>query len=180
MSHIGYNQECMFFNLEERSIKKGFDGLYSKDSEEWIMESKSGLITTAGMEHQNKIKEAYSDLHDKLRGKLNSSGKHLNDPWKNAYNHASHADVGTELGLRKKIKKYSSEYKKRIFHDVSEFNVIPSSTIYYNGDGDWKESDLTQVSDEIKTYFDSKDFKKVRAICISKKTKQLFWEYLRS
>ena len=29
----GYRQECMFLNLEERSIKKGFDGYYSKANE---------------------------------------------------------------------------------------------------------------------------------------------------
>lgn len=180
LNHLGYNQECMFFNLEERSIKKGFDGFYTMNNEEWIVESKSGLITTSKMAHQLKIKEAYSDLHAKLKGEVSSSGTYMNDPWKNAYNHASHADVGTEKSLREKIKKYSREYTERIFHDISEFNIIPSSTIFYNDNLDWVKSDLTQLSEEIISFFDLKTIKKVTAVCISKKTKQMFWDYLRS
>lgn len=62
LSEIGFKQECLFFNLEEGSIKKGFDGYYSKANEEWIYESKSGSINTKNISHRGKIKEAYSDL----------------------------------------------------------------------------------------------------------------------
>jgi hypothetical protein len=62
LSTQGYKQECLFFNLEENSIKKGFDGYYSKETLEWIMESKSGLSSTKGISHKSKIKEAYDDL----------------------------------------------------------------------------------------------------------------------
>lgn len=41
-----FKQEFLYFNLEENSIKKGFDGYYTKDSKEWILESKSTTITT--------------------------------------------------------------------------------------------------------------------------------------
>lgn len=46
LKYCGYKQECLFFNLEERSLKKGFDGLYSIREELWFMESKSGMIST--------------------------------------------------------------------------------------------------------------------------------------
>lgn len=42
MKLSGFKQECLFLNLEEGSIKKGFDGYYSLNGEEWLMESKSG------------------------------------------------------------------------------------------------------------------------------------------
>jgi len=51
---IGYQQECLYRNLEEGSIKKGFDGYYTYLSEEWIMESKSGSITTKAISHKKK------------------------------------------------------------------------------------------------------------------------------
>ncbi len=44
----GFKQECLFFNLEEGSIKKGFDGYYSLHGIEWMMESKSGLLGNRG------------------------------------------------------------------------------------------------------------------------------------
>ena len=46
-----YKQEFLFRNLEEGSIKKGFDGYFSKDSETFIVESKSGTVTTKGIKH---------------------------------------------------------------------------------------------------------------------------------
>ena len=33
----GFKQECLFLNLEENSIKKGFDGYYSKDGLEKLL-----------------------------------------------------------------------------------------------------------------------------------------------
>ena len=54
LRYYGYKQECLFFNLEENSMKKGFDGLYSIENELWFMESKSGLITTSGITHASK------------------------------------------------------------------------------------------------------------------------------
>ena len=54
-------QEFLFFNLEENSIKKGFDGLFSKDSETFLVESKSGTILTKGISHRTKLKTAYTD-----------------------------------------------------------------------------------------------------------------------
>ena len=64
----GFSQECLFKNLEEGSIKKGFDGYYTYSNEEWIMESKSGSIKTSGITHRAKIKEAYDDLKNKIDG----------------------------------------------------------------------------------------------------------------
>ncbi|MFB2803707.1 hypothetical protein [Shewanella seohaensis] len=102
LNQLKFKQEFLFFNLEENSIKKGFDGLFSKDSEIYLVESKSGSILSKDISHKNKIISAYSDLEKYVSGK---SKKGNNNPWKNAYNHACHLDVATEKSIRKK---YSS------------------------------------------------------------------------
>lgn len=95
LKDIGFNQECLFLNLEEGSIKKGFDGYYTYSAAEWIMESKSGSIQTDAISHKKKIKEAYKDLKSKIGGDA------ANNPWKNAFNHAK--VVGTELDVLNNI-----------------------------------------------------------------------------
>jgi hypothetical protein len=111
---LGYKQECLYLNLEEGSIKKGFDGYYSlNDIEEYIMESKSGSSSTNGISHPSKIKEAYNDLKNSLAGT-----KSNNNSWKNAYNHASHIDVKTANKIRKNIKKLSDEFDDNILNPL--------------------------------------------------------------
>ena len=94
LSQENIKQECLFFNMAEKSIKKGFDGLYSRDKVLWIMESKSGKHDTRGISHSKKINEAVLDLENKLRGQSS------NDPWKEAYNNVSHADVQTTQNIK--------------------------------------------------------------------------------
>ena len=146
MNLTGYSQDCMFFNLEENSIKKGFDGYYNLDDIHWVMESKSGSILTKNISHKSKIKEAVVDLRDKFEGRAK------NNPWQNAYNHACHCDVGTPADIRKSIKKLSEEYLSKNFHNLSDFNIIPCATIFL--DTTWcpkdKELLVTEVQDAIK------------------------------
>jgi hypothetical protein len=104
LTEIGFKQEFLFLNLEERSIKKGFDGYYSLNNETWIFESKSGSIASQGASHQSKVSLAYSDLKDKI------SGNPANNPWKNAYNHASHIDVSTDETIRKNLQELSRAF----------------------------------------------------------------------
>ncbi|HHQ4809445.1 TPA: hypothetical protein ACSP29_003874, partial [Aeromonas veronii] len=118
-------QEFLFFNLEEGSIKKGFDGFFSSETEEYLVESKSGLASTDGISHKNKIKEAYSDISSVIAG---DSRKSKNNPWRNAYNHACHADVGTSKTIRKKIKELSDLFDNGEFGKVDKFNIIPCSS----------------------------------------------------
>ena len=102
MKLLGFKQECLFLNLEEYSIKKGFDGYYSQNGTEWLMESKSGSINSQGISHAGKVQEAMQDLEDKVSGK--SKKKKVNNPWRNAYSHASLYDVGAAEKIRKNIK----------------------------------------------------------------------------
>lgn len=160
LNSYDYKQECLFLNLEENSIKKGFDGYYSKDNEEWIMESKSGMITTSNISHPLKIKEAYDDLKEKLRGNT------INNPWKNAYNHASHIDVRTNKTIRTHIKAMSDNFSNSSFAEISEFNIIPASTIFLNNE--WIDLDIPTLISEISTKINGFNYKNLKLICITK------------
>lgn len=170
LSTQGYKQECLFFNLEEGSIKKGFDGYYSKDQLVWIMESKSGSSDTKGISHKSKIKEAYNDLDDKLKGKV------TNNPWENAYNHARHCDVNTEKSIVEIIEKNSDDFQCNIFKDIELFNTIPSSTIFL--DGVWIDNDIDKIKEDITNLVLNLNYQKLEIICFTKRSLSLFRDYL--
>lgn len=123
--HKNFQQQCLFENLEERSIKKGFDGVYSKDNNVWLMESKAGSITTTNICHSNKIKEAINDLDKKISGKID------NDPWKNAYMHT--LVVKAPQIIQEKFDRLSHDFVNNRFHSIDEFNTMPCSTIFLSG-----------------------------------------------
>jgi|SRR6185312_4216212 len=172
LNEAGFEPQFLFFNLEERSIKKGFDGYYLHQREEWFVESKSGSITTDGISHRGKIKESYDDLKDKLAGGA------TNNPWLNAYNHASHMDVKADATVREHIKAFTKAYEKKTFHDIADFNIIPGSTIFL--DGGWVAPDMAALEIAINELITGFDFKKIRVLCTTKKSIQLFWDYLNS
>ena len=100
MKTQGYKQECLYLNLEERSPKKGFDGIYVDTSESiWYMESKSG--SNKSNTHKAKVKEAYKDLKEKFAGTTSS------DPWRNALNHAK--VVGAEANILDLFRRYTRD-----------------------------------------------------------------------
>lgn len=170
LSMLGYKQECLFFNLEEGSIKKGFDGYYSKDGFEWIMESKSGSVNSKEISHTSKINEAYIDLKDKVSGNV------ANNPWKNAYNHARHGDVATSKEIVDNIKSISNDFVLKKFRDISEFNIIPSATIFL--DNVWISHDYDSIKSDIINLVGKLTYKNLEIICFTKKSLQLFLDYL--
>lgn len=172
LNAIGFAPQFLFFNLEEGSIKKGFDGYYSYSNAQWIVESKSGSISTKGISHPKKIKESYDDLKDKL------SGGGANNPWQNAYNHAAHIDVGATRTLRDLIKSFSNEYINKKYHEIKDFNIVPGSTLFL--DGNWITTDINVLEIEVKNLVVTLEFQNIKIICITKKTLDLFRAYLKN
>lgn len=169
----GLKQEFLFLNLEEGSIKKGFDGYFSHDSEEYLVESKSGSAKTINISHKRKLLEAYNDISGVISG---NSNKSKNNPWRNAYNHAAHADVGTSKTIRKKIKEVSDLYDTGTFQDVSSFNIIPCSTIILeNYIASSYSTDILQMKND---FFDIFKAKTTTLVCITKSTFVAFIKYL--
>mgnify|MGYP001003488506 CR=1 FL=1 len=170
MCLTGYTQECMFFNLEEGSIKKGFDGYYSIDNRQWVMESKAGSILTSNISHKSKIKEAISDLKEKFEGKAK------NNPWQNAYNHACHCDVGTPADIRKSIKKLSDEYLSNTFYKLDNFNIIPCATIFL--DTTWNPKNKASIVSEVQEVIKNSDYKRAHLICVTQGNISIFNQYI--
>lgn len=165
-----YEQYCLFQNLEEdKSFKKGFDGVYAINNENWLVESKS--TEQIEKKHHSKISEAYNDLNKKV------TGQESNNPWKNAYNHASNRDLNVPDDVRKAIRKLSSEYTNGIYTTIDNYNIIPCSTKFYEQDTDKEDIKITIV--EVKNKIESFEFKKIKAICVNNKVANLFIQYLR-
>ncbi|MCG7544366.1 hypothetical protein MHM93_09255 [Pseudoalteromonas sp. MM17-2] len=166
-------QEFLFFNLEEGSIKKGFDGFFSNGAEEYLVESKSGLDSTTGISHRNKLKEAFDDISSVIAG---DSKKSKNNPWKNAYNHASHIDVGSSRSIRKKIKELSDLFDNNQFKSASEFNIIPCSSIFITDK--WNADISSAILGAEEHFFSGLKAKSLKAICITKASYDSFCNYL--
>jgi len=174
---LGFKQECLFTNLEERSIKKGFDGYYSYDGYEWIVESKSTISNLLKRDHVKKIKESYDDLESKITGKPNKDGRTQNNPWKNAYNHACHIDVGASKSIHKNIKKFSDEYRRGVYHDMRMFNIVPSSTVFLTKN--WKQVDFDYIKRMLHSNISTYEANSVIFICATEISVELLQECLK-
>lgn len=168
LKSLGYKQNCLFLNLEENSIKKGFDGYYSFQGDEWIVESKSGAGTNTT--HKNKIEEAYDDLKEKLTTKTK------NNPWENAYNHAAHASVGASKTIPTKLKNLSNNYVRNSHLPLTEFCLMPCGTVF-NHDA---SSDIIKetIYKSIKDTIDSMEYKKICIMSISNRAYITFLEFI--
>lgn len=118
----GFSQEYCYRNLEENSAKKGFDGLFTKNDDMWIAESKSSFTRDShNFSHGNTIGKAYNSLKDSLEGKTK------NDPWENAVNHSRLA--GSSSDLVRRLTKLSELYNEEEYLTINQSNVILASTI---------------------------------------------------
>lgn len=170
LTQVGFKQEFLFLNLEEGSIKKGFDGYYSLGNETWIYESKSGALSTESATHESKVSSAYSDLKEKI------SGNTKNNPWQNAYNHASHIDVGTATSIRQNLKTLANAFTQNTCQDIGSFNIIPGSTLFLNNT--WSRIDTNELTPKLLKLIDTFSFTKINIVCINKASIELFWAYL--
>lgn len=161
---LGYNQKCLFSNLEERSMKKGFDGFYEYNNEFWIAESKCA-ITNA--KHKDKIKEALDSIEEKIN---NTNG---NDPWKNAISHINNrVKIDENQSLIKKVAALSQDYINNISHTSSEFNIIPTSTLFVNNQTN------KEIKEEINDLIFTKKIKEMMILCIDNNVYDEFIKYL--
>lgn len=173
----GFKQECLFLNLEENSIKKGFDGYYSKDGIEWLMESKAGSIESKGISYARKVTLAINDLAAKISGRDKSGKRELpNNPWREAYAHASQYDVGTAKKIRENIKELSNDFTNGKFRSIEEFNTMPCGTIFLSGI--WAQPNHDSILEDIKHISDKLAGKQVHVICATHRSTELFLHYI--
>lgn len=167
LNDAGYRQDFLYKNLEEGSVKKGFDGLYSTDDEIWLMESKSG-DASKNATHTGKVKEAFADI----RSKLSDTDK--NDPWENALSHARLAD--SSGSIIKQIEKLSDSFAMGEGTDVSEFSIIPCATVYYTGE--CPSTNIDELAEQIRDCFKNDVHGLVHVICVSNSALESFLHYL--
>ncbi len=173
----GFKQECLFLNLEENSIKKGFDGYYSKDGLEWLMESKAGSIDSKGISHAGKVSLAMNDLSAKVSGRDKNGKKELpNNPWQEAYSHASQYDVGTAANIRKNIKNLADDFTNGKFRSIEEFNTMPCGTVFLSRF--WSQPDHDSIKKDIERISDRLKGKHIHAICVTQRSTELFRKYI--
>lgn len=173
----GFKQECLFLNLEENSIKKGFDGYYSKDGIEWLMESKAGSIDSKDISYAGKVTLAINDLAAKISGRDKSGKREIpNNPWREAYAHASQYDVGTAKKIRENIKTLSNDFTNGKFRSIEEFNTMPCGTIFLSGV--WTPPNHDSILKDIKHISDKLAGKQVHVICVTHRSTELFLHYI--
>lgn len=173
----GYKQECMYLNLEENSIKKGFDGFYSKNNETWLMESKAGSIDSKNITHSGKVILAMNDLTKKVSGndKTGKRGK-PNNPWQEAYAHAGHCDIGTAKEIRSSLKALADKFVIGKYKTIEEFNTMPCGTIFLSRI--WKQFDHENIKETINQLENKLLGKQVHVICVTNKSVTLFIDYI--
>lgn len=173
----GFKQECLFLNLEENSIKKGFDGFYSKDGLEWLMESKAGSIDSKGISHAGKVTLAMSTLASKVSGRDKSGKKEQpNNPWQEAYSHASQYDVGTAANIRQNLKQLANDFTNGRFRSIEEFNTMPCGTMFLSGV--WSQPDHNLIKSDIEHISNRLKGKQIHVICVTQQSTELFGKYI--
>lgn len=166
LNSIEMKQECLFKNLEEKSPKKGFDGVYKDfNGNIWFIESKSGSADSCS--HKEKVQEAYRDLKKKF------SSTTPNDPWLNAYSHLK--IINPSDSLLDKFRALSDEYDSGKAINIKEYNIGPCGTVY---DDSGAIYDATSLSDSVIDYFVGKEFNKLFSICVTQRAIKEFEKYL--
>ncbi|MBD1584894.1 hypothetical protein [Pseudoalteromonas sp. S16_S37] len=135
------------------------------------MESKSTLPSTKNKSHRSKINEAYTDLKNYVEGR---SKKGKNNPWRNAYNHASHCDVKTSQSIKKKLDKLADKFDERKYIKVRSVNIIPCSTIF----GLTKDACPNQVAEDDYDYIKNLEANSKVILCIKSRNINDFISYL--
>lgn len=166
----GFSNKFVYLNLEENSMKKGFDGYFVKDDISWILDSKSGNHTTVNISHRNKLLEAHRSAKSQILGETN------NNPWKNAFNHANNGDVRAERSLLQTIQTFSNKYMDKNYILPQELNVILSSTIFWFDQ--WREQPITNLISDLKDIEKNFEFDKTIIFCSNQKTYEDFLNYL--
>ncbi|MBO0420051.1 hypothetical protein JZO80_07720 [Vagococcus fluvialis] len=162
-----FSQEYCFRNLEENSIKKGFDGLYLKNDIVWLAESKStATLNQHKNSHKHTIDLGYKGLCNQI------SGKTTNDPWENAVSHTIAAK--SERTLISQLTKLSEDYMDNKYVEIEQQNIILGSTIITS-----KINDIEKNKNEIEKLLDKHKVNQELVVIINLTTNELFLDFFK-
>ena len=173
-----YIATSAFFNLEERSFKKGFDLSFfdNKSQELWIAEVKSGE-KTKNQKNQNQaivglINTAKSDLQKRLNTDNNSL-------WLNAINHAwlaMNETVDEKKVVLNLLGDYSDQAEQGVYTSEDK-NVILVGVLFHPL---CEAADPDKVRLKHKKTIGAQIFHKIRTVAIQKETYEAVFRFLES
>ncbi|MGY4796774.1 hypothetical protein ACVNNN_17390 [Lysinibacillus fusiformis] len=170
LNSIDFQPKFMFLNLEENSLKKGFDGFFYKDDKIWLLDSKSGKYDTQNISHRGKILEAFRSLKSQVKGETS------NNPWENAYSHANSRDINSTQTLLKAIRGFSNDYELEEYIELKNQNIILASTIYWYDT--WDEKEFTELLSQLDKIENNIEYSNLVIFCSNQKSYKDFFDYL--
>lgn len=167
-----------FFNLEERSFKKGFDsGYYTIDSNQlWIAEVKSGGKQKAQSNASTAMVGLLNTAKNDLKDRFTSENKSL---WLNAINHARIAISETtdeKKAIMSLLGKYSNDAEIEKY-DSQDKNVILVGVLFHSIE---EEVDCSKVEAKHKRVVGEKLFAALITFAIQKSTYEAVYRFLES
>lgn len=167
-----------FFNMEERSFKKGFDIILieSNTNDLWITETKSGSKHERHRTASSAIVGLINTAKNDLNRRLNEANESL---WLNAINSAK---VSMSSGSHQKeavIKLLEQCADESVSGDTTsnKFNVVLSGVLFHPLTECIDESKVNQKYEKI---MEEKLFKKVFILAIQKETFETVYSFLES
>ena len=173
-----YSPVSAFFNLEERSFKKGFDvAYYQKDTSElWIAEVKSGEKQPSQKNISATAVSLINTAKNDLKTRLTSTNDSL---WLNAVNHARIAlnEVSDEKkAVCKILEDYGDDAAAGIYNS-NDKNVILVGVVFHNTADAIEEKKIQGKHSRIAK---EKIFKSCIVVCIQQKAYDEVFQFLLS
>lgn len=155
-----------FFNMEENSIKKGFDLvlLNTNDNELWITEVKSGEKDTNNQTSDKKIENLLKKAKNDLNERLNKSENML---WQNAINGCS-ISMKNNDDLKNVVIELLENYQEETATSLNK-NIITSGVLFNSTDEKFSINSLKKVHD---AWENELFFKKIIILAIQESTYQ--------
>lgn len=167
-----------FFNMEERSFKKGFDiALFEpNDSELWITEIKSGQIQKKQKNSSSAIVGLINSAKTDLKERLNDKDIHL---WLNAINAAKVAMVNntSERNAVLKLLKQCADKEVAGHSKSTDYNVILSASLFHPIEDKMGEKEIGKKYASVKK---ENLFNRILIIALQKSTYKAVYDFLKS
>ena len=167
-----------FFNMEERSFKKGFDiTLYEPgNSELWIAEVKSGHKQAAQKNASSAIVNLINTAKKDLNERLNDKDTHL---WLNALHSAETAMQANSPQKNVIINLLEQCADKAVIGTgkSTDFNVILSASLFHTMTDKMGEQ---EVEKKYRKIVDEGIFNRIIVIAVQKNTFEAVYEFLKS
>lgn len=167
-----------FFNMEERSFKKGYDvALFETATNElWIAEAKSGAIQKGQKNASTAIVGLINTAKNDLKSRLNDANTSL---WLNALNAAKVAmsDSNHQKDAVIKLLGKCSEDAVDGTNSSNSFNVVLSATLFHPMS---EHMEAVKIGKKHTKVVNEGLFKKVFIIAIQKETFDAVYDFLES